>query len=122
MIRASLGVLAVSLAVLSSGCRTPQSLCNEYFDRRNAWEGECGLPETDRRAPPYCQRDDGLNCGCEAISTVEGPSDIVQDCFGYFDRTLEVDSEGQNMCPAVEDYPMNLPEACNPLSHFFYLD
>ncbi|MBN8615651.1 MAG: hypothetical protein J0L92_33960 [Deltaproteobacteria bacterium] len=116
MIRASLGVLAVSLAVLSSGCRTPQSLCTEYFDRRAQWEVDCyGEERTDRMR--FCQDDDEVNCGCGAISVVENPSDIVTDCFGYFDRSLERD-----MCPPLEDYPMNLPEACNPTSHFFYVE
>ncbi|MBX7196429.1 MAG: hypothetical protein K1X94_30530 [Sandaracinaceae bacterium] len=107
--------VVLGLALLGSGCRTPQSLCNEYFDERNNFEDACGLPITDREL--VCQMDDETTCGCGAISTVENPQDIVQDCFRFFhNQSSTCDS------PRLVDYPENLPEACNIQTHFFYQD
>lgn len=114
MTRCSLFACAL-LALFVSGCRTPQSLCNEYFDERNAFEDACELPFTDRAL--VCQDDDETTCGCGAVSSVQNPNDIVQDCFRFFRNQSEsCDS------PRLQEYPEHLPEACNVTSHFFYQD
>ena len=99
----------------AAGCRTPQGLCDEYFDERNAFEAACGLPESDRNT--FCRRDDETTCGCGAVATVENPDEIVMDCFGFMRRQSETCDS-----PRLFEYPENMPAACDPTTHFFYLE
>jgi hypothetical protein len=100
----------------SLGCRTPQSLCNEYYDERNAFEDRCGLPITDREL--ICQEGNETNCGCGAVSVVRDPQDVVQRCFDYY-RNYDCISDPRG---TLVDYPMNQPVACDPTSQFMYVD
>jgi len=120
--RPILCLLALPAFALLGSCRTPSSLCSEYFTERQYFEDRCGLvvppAYTEER---FCQDDDGLNCGCGAVATVENPSDVVQDCFRFL-QNYECGADAERDARFLTDYPQNLPEACNPSTHFFYLD
>ncbi len=100
----------------ATGCRSPQSLCNEYFDERNQFEDRCGLPITEREL--VCQEGNETNCGCGAVAVAQDPQEVVERCFSYFrDYDCIEDPRG-----TLVDYPMNLPVACDVSSHFQYHD
>ncbi len=105
--------LLASLLVVSgaAGCRTPQSLCNEYFDERNAFEDACGLPLADRDR--WCRDEAGLDCGCGVVAEANNPDEIVQDCFRFFRQQSDTCDS-----PALVDYPAHLPSICDPRGHF----
>lgn len=101
----------------SLGCRTPQSLCNEYFDERNAFEDRCGLPITDREL--VCQEGNETNCGCGAVSVVQDPQEVVERCIQDYFRDYDCVEDRRG---TLVDWPSNLPVACDVTAHFEYVD
>lgn len=102
---------ALLILFASSGCRTPVSLCEEYFDERNAFEDACGLPFTER--DEWCQDTARLHCGCGVVSTVSAPDELVQECFRFF-RTQSESCDS----PLLDRYPESMPSICETRGHF----
>ncbi|MDQ3033176.1 MAG: hypothetical protein M3Y87_12225 [Myxococcota bacterium] len=71
-------VALLSCALAVSGCRTPQSLCQEYVDEINAMLVRCSIPiEYGVVHPSTGER------GCHIVQQVSDPRQIVDQCIPW---------------------------------------
>lgn len=92
----------IAFVLALSGCRTPQSLCQEYVDSINAMFERCGLfvefivvhPRTGEQ-------------GCHIVQQIPNPDPIVDGCIPWA-NAIEA---GSPECADVD--PNSLPTFCS---------
>jgi hypothetical protein len=95
-------LLVCALAI--AGCRSPQSLCQEYVDTMNDMFGRCMIPlEFFVVHPTSGER------GCHIVQRIPDPDPIVNECMPWA-NAIDTPEE----CAEVD--PSSLPAFCSARS------